>query len=67
VWLAIDLGIVALGLVLLVIVGLSVWRRWKKLSRAGGRFSDRVARLGEAAGLLADGLQESDRLPDNRG
>jgi hypothetical protein len=67
VWLAIDLGIVGLGLVLVVIVALSAWRRWKKLSRTGSRFGDRMARVGELAGSLADRLQESDRLPDRRG
>ncbi len=62
-WLAIDLSLVAVGLVLVAVAALSAWRRWKKLMRAGGRFGDRVTKVGELAGSLADQLQSTERLP----
>ncbi len=61
-WLAISLSIVALGFIVLVITALSVWRRWQKMRRAGGRFSRRVGTLTAEAGALADRLQ-IDELP----
>jgi hypothetical protein len=58
VWLAISLGIVGLGLVLLVITGLSAWRRLGKMRRAGGRFAGRVGALADAAALLSERLEQ---------
>jgi uncharacterized iron-regulated membrane protein len=58
VWLAITLGIVGLALVLLVITGLSAWRRFRKMRRAGGRFGRRVSSVAEAAALLAERLEQ---------
>jgi hypothetical protein len=58
VWLAITLGIVGLALVLLVIAGLSAWRRFQKMRRAGGRFGGRVSSLTDAAALLAERLEQ---------
>jgi hypothetical protein len=58
VWLAITLGIVGLALVLLVIAGLSAWRRFQKMRRAGGRFGGRVSSVAEAAALLAERLEQ---------
>jgi hypothetical protein len=60
VWLTIALSIVALGIVLMVVTGFSVWRRWQRMRRAGGRFSRRVGSLTASAGLLADRIQTSD-------
>ena len=57
-WLAISLGIVGLGLVLLVIAGLSSWHRFKKMRRAGGRFGGRVGALSDAAALLGERLEQ---------
>jgi hypothetical protein len=60
VWLTIALSIVALGIVLMVIAGFSVWRRWQKLRGAGGRLSRRVGSLTASANLLAERLQTSE-------
>jgi hypothetical protein len=57
VWLAITLGIVGLGLVLLVIAGLSAWRRFQKMRRAGGRLGGRVSAVADAAALLSERLE----------
>jgi hypothetical protein len=62
VWLAITLCIVGLGLVLLVIAALSARRRWKKMTRAGGRFGGRISSLADAAALLTDQLDQPERL-----
>jgi hypothetical protein len=61
VWLAIELSIVALGLVLVGIAGFSTWGRWKRMRRTGGRFAGRVGSLTASAGLLADRLQVDER------
>jgi hypothetical protein len=60
VWLTIALSIVALGVVLMLVAGFSVWRRWQRMRRAGGRFSRRVGSLTASAGLLADRLQTAE-------
>jgi uncharacterized iron-regulated membrane protein len=57
VWLTIALSLVALGIILMVVSGFSVWRRMQRLRRAGGRFSRRVGSLTSTAGLLADRLE----------
>jgi UPF0716 family protein affecting phage T7 exclusion len=57
VWLTISLSIVALGIVLIAVTGFSVWRRWQKMRRAGGRLSRRAGSLSASAGSLADRLQ----------
>ena len=63
-WLAIDLSLVFVGIVLIALAALSAWRRWKRMLRAGGRFGDRVTKVGELAGSLADQLQATERLPE---
>jgi len=60
VWLTISLSIVALGVVLLAIAALSLWRRWQRMRRAGGRFSRRVGSLTTDAAALADRLQSGE-------
>jgi len=62
VWLAIALSIVGLGLVLLVLAGLSVWRRWQRMRRAGERMSRRVGSLTASASVLAERLQLDERI-----
>jgi hypothetical protein len=62
VWLAISLSVVGLALVLLVLAGLSSWRRFRKMKRAGGRFSRRVGSLSEAAALLSERVAKSEQL-----
>jgi hypothetical protein len=62
VWLGITLGIVGLGLVLLVIAGLSAWRRFQKMRRAGGRFGGRVGSLADAAAQLGERLDQPEGL-----
>jgi hypothetical protein len=57
VWLTIALSIVALGIVLMVVVGFSVWRRWQKMRRAAERFSRRVGGLSASASSLADRME----------
>jgi hypothetical protein len=63
VWLAIDLSIVGFALVLIVLAALSAWRRFRKMRRAGGRFSTRLGSLTEAADALAERLPSPERLP----
>jgi hypothetical protein len=62
VWLAISLSVVGLGLVLLVLAGLSSWRRFGKMKRAGGRVSRRMGALGEAAALLSERVAKPEHL-----
>jgi UPF0716 family protein affecting phage T7 exclusion len=61
VWLAIALSIVALGIILIVVAGFSVWRRLQKMRRSGERFSRRVGSLTASANVLAERLQNSER------
>jgi uncharacterized iron-regulated membrane protein len=61
VWLTIALAIVALGIILMVVTGFSVWRRWQRMRRAGGRFTRRVSSLSASAGMLADRLETNPR------
>jgi UPF0716 family protein affecting phage T7 exclusion len=56
VWLTIALSIVALGIILVVVTGFSVWRRWQKMRRAGERFSRRVGSLTASANVLVERL-----------
>jgi type VI protein secretion system component VasK len=61
VWLAIELSIVALGIILVVVAGFSVWRRWQRMRRSGERFSRRVGSLTASANVIAERLQTSER------
>jgi hypothetical protein len=53
---------VAVGLVLVVLLGLRAWSRFRRMNRFGRRALDRVSGLAADAGRLADRLDElSDR------
>jgi hypothetical protein len=53
-WLAIDLALAALGLVLVVVFGLFAYGRFRRMNRFGARASGRVSVLAEQAGRLGE-------------
>jgi hypothetical protein len=58
VWLAICLGIVALGLVLMIVFGVHAYSRFRRMNRFGSRFGSRMTALAEQAGALGDRVDE---------
>jgi len=62
VWLALDLVLVLLGLVLIALSALRVWSRFRRMGREGTRFGHRVSELADQAAGLGDrvGALEAD-------
>jgi hypothetical protein len=53
-WLIVDLALVALGLVLVALLGLHAYGRFRRMNRFGSRAGRRLATLAEEAGRLGE-------------
>ncbi len=53
-WLAIDLAVIGLGLVLLIVFGVHAYGRFRRMNRFGARFGSRMTTLAEQAGALGE-------------
>lgn len=68
-WLAIDLGVLLLAVVLVVVFAVHAYSRFRRMNRFGRRAGERVSGLAEQAGQLAeriDGLAEESAATDRR-
>jgi hypothetical protein len=69
VWLAVDLGVVLLAIVLVVVFGVHSYSRFRRMNRFGRRAGERVSGLAERAGALGeriDSLAEESAVTDQR-
>jgi hypothetical protein len=69
VWLAIDLGVLVLAVVLVVVFGVHAYARFRRMNRFGRRGVERVSALADQAGRLGeriDGLADEAEATDQR-
>jgi hypothetical protein len=67
VWLVLDLALAALGLVLILLLGLHAWSRFRRMTRFGRRAGERLSSLAADAGRLADRLDQLAEQADDLG